>query len=203
MTLRWADRVAEYVSAPSGSAAFAIASSGSWQSTVTGLSGGWNTFANVPSIVTNDTLFYFAYDGSGNTEVGIGTYSSSGHTLTRTTILVSSNSNTACSFSGNVTVVNGVPAEYFMPTSIAAAGTTQGTATAIVSRTVFVISGTGGVILTFPQTTKVINVSGAVIDLYPMSGSAIDSAGTNNPVSIADGVSVTIEPLTATQLYST
>ena len=206
MTHRWADRAAEYVAAPSGSAAFAVSSTAQWQASVTGLAGNWITFANIPSIATGDTLFYFAYDASGNTEIGLGTYSSSAHTLTRTTILESTNSNAACSFVGNVLVVNTVPAQWFQPTIISAAGTTQGTATPITSRTVFVNGGTGGVILVVPQTTKIINISGAQINVYPNSGAQItDSAGTaygtNGAAPLGNNFTTTIEPFSATQWY--
>ena len=48
---------------------------------------------------------------SGNWEVGIGTYSTTGPTLTRTTILASSNSGSAVTFSGTVNVFVTYPAE--------------------------------------------------------------------------------------------
>jgi hypothetical protein len=51
-----------------------------------------------------NTTYYSATDAAGNWEVGIGTYSTTGPTLTRTTILSSSNSNTAVTFSGVVNV---------------------------------------------------------------------------------------------------
>jgi Chaperone of endosialidase len=57
------------------------------------------------SVLTNgNTTYYAATDASGNWEVGLGTYSSTGPTLTRTTILSSSNSGSAVTFSGSVNV---------------------------------------------------------------------------------------------------
>jgi len=56
-----------------------------------------------------NTTYYAATDGT-NWEVGLGTYSTTGPTLTRTTILSSSNSNTAVTFSGTVTVWCDYPA---------------------------------------------------------------------------------------------
>jgi len=56
-----------------------------------------------------NTTYYAATDGT-NWEVGLGTYSTTGPTLTRTTILSSSNSNTAVTFSGSVTVWCDYPA---------------------------------------------------------------------------------------------
>jgi hypothetical protein len=63
------------------------------------------------SVVGNgNTTYYSAFDSSGNWEVGIGTYATGG-TLTRTTILSSSNSGSAVTFSGSVTVFVTQPAE--------------------------------------------------------------------------------------------
>jgi len=55
-------------------------------------------------IGNGNTTYYAATDVSGNWEAGIGTYSTSGPTLTRTTILSSSNSGSAVTFVGTVTV---------------------------------------------------------------------------------------------------
>jgi len=57
------------------------------------------------SVVGNtNTTYYAATDSSANWEVGLGTYSTSGPTLTRTTILSSSNSGSAVTFLGTVNV---------------------------------------------------------------------------------------------------
>jgi hypothetical protein len=62
------------------------------------------------SVMTNgDTTYYGASDGT-NWEVGLGTYTSSGPTLTRTTILSSSNSGSAVTFSGTPNVWIDYPA---------------------------------------------------------------------------------------------
>ena len=64
------------------------------------------------SVITNgNTTYYAATDTSGNWEVGLGTYSSSGPTLNRTTILSSSNSGSAVTFSGTVNVFITYPSE--------------------------------------------------------------------------------------------
>ena len=57
-----------------------------------------------------NTTFYSAFDLSGNWETGLGTYSTTGPTLTRTTIYQSSNSNSAVTFSGTVNVFVTYPA---------------------------------------------------------------------------------------------
>ena len=76
--------------------------------TLSGASVGFQAF----SVIGNgNTTFYTATDASGNWEAGIGTYSTTGPTLTRTIILSSSNSNTAVTFSGGVTVFLTYPAE--------------------------------------------------------------------------------------------
>jgi hypothetical protein len=68
---------------------------------------GYQSFAVVGN---GNTTYYSANDGT-NWEVGIGTYSTTGPTLTRTTILSSSNSGSAVTFSGTVTVFCDYPAE--------------------------------------------------------------------------------------------
>lgn len=68
------------------------------------LSGAVTGFQSFAVIGNGNTTYYSAFDGAGNWEVGLGTYSTTGPTLTRTTILSSSNSNTAVTFSGTVSV---------------------------------------------------------------------------------------------------
>ena len=67
---------------------------------------GYQSFAAVGN---GNTTYYAATDGT-NWEVGLGTYSTTGPTLTRTTILSSSNSGSAVTFSGTVTVWVDYPA---------------------------------------------------------------------------------------------
>jgi hypothetical protein len=69
--------------------------------TLTGAVTGFQSFA---SIGNGNTTYYGATDASGSWEVGLGTYSTTGPTLTRTTILASSNSGSAVTFSGSVNV---------------------------------------------------------------------------------------------------
>jgi hypothetical protein len=68
------------------------------------LSGSVTGFQSFSVIGNGNTTYYSATDTSGNWEVGLGTYSTTGPTLTRTTILSSSNSNTAVTFVGTVNV---------------------------------------------------------------------------------------------------
>jgi len=69
--------------------------------TLTGAVTGFQTFAVIGD---TNTTYYSATDTAGNWEVGLGTYSTTGPTLTRTTIYASSNSNLAVTFSGTVNV---------------------------------------------------------------------------------------------------
>ena len=68
------------------------------------LTGSVTGFQSLAGVGDTNTTYYSAFDASGNFEVGLGTYSTTGPTLTRTTIYSSSNSNTAVTFSGGVTV---------------------------------------------------------------------------------------------------
>jgi hypothetical protein len=69
---------------------------------------GFQTFAIIGN---GNTTYYTATDASGNWEVGEGTYSTTGPTLTRDTILSSSNSGSAVTFSGSVNVFVTYPSE--------------------------------------------------------------------------------------------
>lgn len=75
------------------------------------LSGTVVGFQDFSVIGNTNTTYYGATDTSGNWEAGIGTYSTTGPTLTRTTILASSNSGSAVTFSGSVNVWVDYPAE--------------------------------------------------------------------------------------------
>lgn len=80
---------------------------------------GYQSFSSVGN---TNTTYYAGTDGSGNWEVGLGTYSTTGPTLTRTTVISSSNSGSAVTFSGTVTVFLTYPSEYS-----ALSGTSGGT----------------------------------------------------------------------------
>ena len=89
-----------------------VQETGTANTTVSFTLGGASTGFQEFSVIGNgNTTFYAATDASGNWEAGIGTYSTTGPTLTRTTILSSSNSNTAVTFSGDITVFVTYPSE--------------------------------------------------------------------------------------------
>ena len=75
------------------------------------LSGSVTGYQSFSVVGNGNTTYYGATDTSGNWEVGIGTYSTTGPTLTRTTILSSSNTGSAVTFSGTVTVFVTYPSE--------------------------------------------------------------------------------------------
>ena len=75
------------------------------------LSGAVTGFQSFAVVGNGNTTYYSSFDATGNWEVGIGTYSTTGPTLTRTTILASSNSGSAVTFSGTVNVFVTYPAE--------------------------------------------------------------------------------------------
>ena len=75
---------------------------------LTGAVVGFQAFS--AAITTGNTTYYSSTDTSGNWEVGIGTLTST-TLLTRTTILSSSNSGSAVTFSGTVTVFITYPSE--------------------------------------------------------------------------------------------
>jgi hypothetical protein len=76
--------------------------------TLTGAVAGFQSFTVIGN---GNTTYYSATDALGNWEAGIGTYSTTGPTLTRTTILSSSNSGSAVTFSGAVNIFVTYPSE--------------------------------------------------------------------------------------------
>jgi hypothetical protein len=69
--------------------------------TLTGAVASFQTFAVIGN---TNTTYYAATDATGNWEVGLGTYSTTGPTLTRTTVYASSNSGSAVTFSGTCNI---------------------------------------------------------------------------------------------------
>mgnify|MGYP003343146171 FL=1 len=101
MALVLADRVQETCSAP-----------GTGAVTLLGAVTGYQTFS--AAVGNANTCYYCIADQSGaNWEVGIGTYSTSGNSLARTTVVSSSNSGSAVNFSsGTQNVFVTYPAEF-------------------------------------------------------------------------------------------
>jgi len=74
------------------------------------LSGSVTGFQSFAVVGNGNTTYYSAFDASGNWETGLGTYSTTGPILTRTTIYQSSNSNAAVTFVGTVNIFVTYPA---------------------------------------------------------------------------------------------
>ena len=179
MALILADRVRE-TSTTTGTGALSLA----------GAVVGYQTFS---SAIGNTNTCYYAISNPGvaEWEVGIGTYATSGNTLTRTTILKSSNSNAAVNFSagtkdvfvtypatksvyldasGNVTLTGTTTLAGVTATSVTDSGLTSGRVT---------YAGTAGLLqdsanLTFNGTTLTANTIGA----FTLSGTV--AGGGNN-----------------------
>lgn len=144
------------------------ATTGTGAVTLAGASTGFQSF----SVIGNGNTTYYAIvdSASGAWEVGIGTYTASGTTLSRTTILESSNAGSAVSFAaGSKDVFVTYPAE----------------------RAVYQDESTGTVFAPAFNASNGILVNSATVSAnYTIpTGSNAVSAG---PVSVAGGVTVTV-----------
>jgi hypothetical protein len=132
---------------------------------------GYQSFAVVGN---GNTTYYAATDVSGNWEVGIGTYATSGPTLTRTTILASSNSGSAVTFSGTVTVFITYPSEKSVNQDASGNVTNAGTITG----------------------TVVGSSNGVLVNSDSVSSSYTINTGNNGfsvgPITINSGVTLTV-----------
>jgi len=128
--------------------------------TMLGAATGYQSFS---SIGNTNTTYYAATDASGNWEAGIGTYSTTGPTLTRTTILSSSNAGSAVTFVGTVTVFVTYPSSKSVNLDASgnvsalgtvASGTWNGTTMAVAygGTGVTTSTGTGSVVLSTSPT---------------------------------------------------
>jgi hypothetical protein len=75
------------------------------------LSGSVASYQDFTAIGNGNTTYYGAYDASSNWEVGLGTYSTTGPTLTRTAIFSSSSGGSAVTFASAVFVFVTYPSE--------------------------------------------------------------------------------------------
>lgn len=133
------------------------------------LSGSVTGFQSFAVVGNGNTTYYSAFDATGNWEVGVGTYSTSGPTLTRTTVISSSNSGSAVTFSGTVNVFVTYP-------SSRSVNLDQSTSTAYASQ----FAASNGLLLN--------NMTVATSYSIP-SGYSASSAG---PISISSGITITI-----------
>lgn len=156
------------------------------------------------SVMTNGNTTYYGSSDGTNWEVGIGTYSTTGPTLTRTTILSSSNSGSAVTFTGTPTVWIDYPssksvyqdantnvnANSFIPgwasTTTAAGTTTLTTSSTYYQR--FVGSTTQTVQL--PNATTVNLGQGFIIDNDSTGALALQDATPTSLGSVVPGMAV-------------
>jgi len=135
------------------------------------LSGSVTGFQSFAVVGNTNTTYYSAFDASGNWEVGLGTYSTTGPTLTRTTILTSSNSNAAVTFSGTVNVFVTYPSGKSVNLDASGNASTLGT----------IASGTW---------------NGSTIGVA-YGGTGITTTPTNGQIPIGNGTNYTAATLTA------
>ena len=181
MALKVADRVLETASAP-----------GTGTVTLLGATAGYQTFS--AAIGNANTTYYTCADQSGsNWEVGIGTYTTAGNTLTRNTVLSSSNGGSLVNFnSGTQNVFVTYPSEEAIynngtsivgPTGSSVAVANGGTgATTLTANGVVYGNGTSAVGVTAVGTTGQVLVgnTGAAPSWATVSSSLVSSfsAGT-------------------------
>lgn len=137
------------------------------------LSGSVTGYQSFSVIGNTNTTYYSATDSSGNWEVGLGTYSTTGPTLTRTTIFSSSNSGSAVTFSGTVNVFVTFPSEI-----VSTAPVTVTTSTYAVGTTdVWIINNYAGTMtVTLPTAAS---YSGRVLNFQNYQAYTVVSASSN------------------------
>lgn len=154
---------------------------GTGPATLLGASSQFQTFSS--HLTDTDTTYYCISDQSGaNWETGLGTYAVAGNTLTRTTILGSSNAGAAVSFTAGVKdIYITVPA--------------MGTAYTDPTGSTVLVSGTTNPIAGFPLGSSAITVfyfGGAVASGLTTGASHNICGGINAGASISTGTNNTI-----------
>lgn len=176
----------------------------------------------------NTTYYTIALQGGAEWEVGIGTYTSSGTTLSRDVVLESSNSGSLVNFSAGTkdvfvtypaekaiyadenddTIILGEPL-YTVTNSITAAGTTQGAATALTAAinnvTTVATSADGVRLMTAKAGMRVLirnSDSADTLKVYPATGAQINSLAANAAYEVNAGIVVEFFAVSTTQWYS-
>ena len=144
---------------------------------------------------------------SGYLLVGAGTSAVTGLAPGTSGNLVVSNGSTWSSTTSGVTLTT--PSITFSTTaSVSAAGTTQGTATALTNdyNVVTTVGASSGVVLptaTVGRRIIVVNKGANALAIYPASGAAIDALAANAAISLAVGGVLEFNASSTTQWYST
>jgi hypothetical protein len=143
-----------------------------------------------------NTTYYSSFDATGNWEVGVGTYSTTGPTLTRTTILASSNSGSAVTFSGTVNVFVTYPSSKSVnldasgnvsPLGTIASGTWQGTTVGVAYGGTGVTSSSGANSVMLRDANQ--NVA---VNRLNQSNTAVTAAGGTTALTAASSYSQTL-----------
>jgi len=145
------------------------------------LSGSVTGFQSFAVVGNGNTTYYSATDASGNWEVGLGTYSTTGPTLTRTTILSSSNSGSAVTFSGGVNVF------VTYPSSKSVNLDASGNASALGTPAAFVATNVTGLPLSTGVTGTLAVANG---------GTGLTATPTNGQIDIGNGTGFTRTTIT-------
>lgn len=128
-------------------------------------------------------------------------------TLSAATGSVTASIPTAFVAPGSVQITTGL----YLSTNAAvtAAGTNQGTATALTASYNVITTATAGTGVVLPAPTSagwevfIVNKGANTVNIYPATGATIDSAGVNNPVTVPTGASITLVASSTTQWYTT
>jgi len=169
------------------------------------LSGSVTGFQSFAVVGNGNTTYYSSFDATGNWEVGIGTYSTTGPTLTRTTILASSNSGTAVTFSGTCNVFVTYPSSKSVNLDASgnasalgtvSSGTWQGT-------TIGVAYGGTGVTASSGANSVMLRDANQNVDVNRLnqSNSSISAAGGTTALTAASSYSQTLNG-TGNQTYT-
>lgn len=171
---------------------------------------GYQSFAGAG--VPNATSVRYVIQDGNNWEIGTGTYTSSGTTLSRT-VISSSNSGSAISLSGNAVVFISLTAEDLASlfSVIPAAVTAASSPVALTSQFNIVTTPTAGYgvqIAAYSSAVgasnymKIWNIGPNALSVFPPSGAQFDSDGTNVSVNVAAGGAVETYMSTSGQGYA-
>ena len=169
------------------------------------LSGSVTGFQSFAVVGNGNTTYYSSFDATGNWEVGVGTYSTTGPTLTRTTILSSSNSGTAVTFSGTVNVFVTYPSEKSVnldgsdnvsALGTVSSGTWQGTTVGVAYGGTGVTSSSGANSVMLRDANQ--NVA---VNRLNQSNTAVSAAGGTTALTAASSYSQTLNG-TGNQTYT-